>query len=381
MVIFVVCGGVYLDEIHEVPHFPEEDSCVRAAAIRKRRGGNAASTACVLAQLKQSGDVVRWMGPLPAEGDDAAVAFVLDDMSAHGVDTSFRELVATQPGDSSPLGVPSATVIVSQARGTRTIISSRRNLRELSPEHFALRLAEIQSHAAVPWVHIECRTFDSARDMARELRSRPQQRAEWKLSIEIEKPAFGVDEVLELLSLANVAFFSSAWVECHYETLAKGTPAPTPVPADTEPKQPDWHEHVALRTLRSLAKRASSTIPRTGAVWICAWGSLGAFALNVSALAAGDALTSTAAQFQPASKVDKVVDSTGAGDTFNGACIAALGRGATVDEVLRVGCTVAGLKVGQDHFGGLAYPARKRDRDDATDFPHASADGLCPAPL
>lgn len=55
-------------------------------------------------------------------------------------------------------------------------------------------------------------------------------------------------------------------------------------------------------------------------------------------------------------RVGAVVDSVGAGDTFNGAFVAARLRNATVGDALRVACVVAGAKVGRVGFSGLAYP-------------------------
>ena len=63
---FLIAGGLYVDELHEVPAFPAEDSTSRALSVRRRRGGNAASTSAVLSQLAQPGSSVRWMGAVPA---------------------------------------------------------------------------------------------------------------------------------------------------------------------------------------------------------------------------------------------------------------------------------------------------------------------------
>ena len=57
--------------------------------------------------------------------------------------------------------------------------------------------------------------------------------------------------------------------------------------------------------------------------------------------------------FQPAVKVDTVVDSVGAGDTFIAASVAALARGACHGHALRCAVSVAGQKVRQEGFGGL----------------------------
>ena len=49
-------------------------------------------------------------------------------------------------------------------------------------------------------------------------------------------------------------------------------------------------------------------------------------------------------------------DTTGAGDTFIGACIAALAEAQAPQAALRLACAVAGAKVAQEGFEGLAAP-------------------------
>ena len=87
-------------------------------------------------------------------------------------------------------------------------------------------------------------------------------------------------------------------------------------------------------------------------VWFCAWGATGAYAFEPHTLAV---------HFQPAADVAHVIDTTGAGDTFIGACIAALSQSLPVPSVLQRGCSVAGKKVAQDGFAGLraAFEDRK----------------------
>lgn len=314
---FLVVGGVYLDELHIVPSYPAEDSTTRATAVLRRRGGNASTTACVLAQLIPQASTVHWMGVVPAPGqDDGAVKHVLDDMDAFGVDTALRETVEPTAGQS--LGVPSANIIVSEASGSRTIISSRRGMREVSPEHFQMHGTRL---ASTCWVHLEGREYASVIQMA-------QQTSSGRLSVEIEKPSLSIEQVLDFASCAHLILFSRDWVETHAASLADGGPNT---------------DRLALETLHVLAKRGSceKRLPDYF-VWVCAWGSHGAYA--VEAAAHGDTRTYKF-YFQPAVPVDRVVDSTGAGDTFNAAMIAALARGDAINDALGYACSVAGRKV------------------------------------
>ena len=79
---------------------------------------------------------------------------------------------------------------------------------------------------------------------------------------------------------------------------------------------------------------------------ICAWGEDGA-----AALTQGSSLV-TSSIFPP----DSVVDTVGAGDTFNAATILALSSGKTVHEAITFGCRVAGAKcgaMGYKHLKGM----------------------------
>ena len=82
-------------------------------------------------------------------------------------------------------------------------------------------------------------------------------------------------------------------------------------------------------------------------LWICAWGAVGAFAVEFKGRAAS-------CYFAPALTVQTVIDSTGAGDVFIGGSLAALVAGMQPLEVLQRGCAIAARKVAQEGLEGLA---------------------------
>uniref|UniRef100_A0AAQ5ZJP2 Carbohydrate kinase PfkB domain-containing protein n=2 Tax=Amphiprion ocellaris TaxID=80972 RepID=A0AAQ5ZJP2_AMPOC len=82
---------------------------------------------------------------------------------------------------------------------------------------------------------------------------------------------------------------------------------------------------------------------RQGAVLICAWAEKGASALGPDGFFHSDA-------FPPPS----LVDTLGAGDTFNAAVIYRLSHGRTLQEALTFGCRVAGAKCGFHGYDAIA---------------------------
>lgn len=357
--IFVVAGGAYVDELHEVAQFPKEDSTTRALSVRRQRGGNASTTAVVLRQLLDGPrKTVHWMGAVPAAASDMRT-LVLNQMRAAGVETRLRDEVSEPtPGDVT-IDIPSAIIMLSKATGSRTVVSNRRGLRELSPDHFASQLPNLghQSADSSGWVHLECREYASAVKMTREVGARRRAGEPWTMSIEIEKPVLGVGQVVELCMAAQVVFFSQEWLEEHSRSpiLNASLHGSPPQPSGRQGPPPQ-----VLRYLRALLQATKTSLPAASAstpcaaqdskvVWIATWGASGAVALESDATTRTELL----AHLEPAFAVQNVVESVGAGDTFIAACVAALARGALVGQALREGCHLAACKVSQSGFDGL----------------------------
>uniref|UniRef100_A0A7S4RZS6 Carbohydrate kinase PfkB domain-containing protein n=1 Tax=Alexandrium monilatum TaxID=311494 RepID=A0A7S4RZS6_9DINO len=353
----LVVGGIYVDLLNEVPAFPEEDSSQRAVAYRRSRGGNAANSSVVLADLltaAQVGCCVSWVGAVP-RADEPDTAFALADLKSCGVETSLMEEVGGEAGQ------PSAFIIKSMDTGSRTIISHRRGLRELDAGHFARSLRRTPCQAAdlgnVCWVHFECRMMPDVLHMAEavhawasETQTRPM------VSLEVEKPGMQPEQLVPLLLLCDLAYFSREFVERHREELKRA--------GVDGSRGGDADEHLALRCLRGLRAWVGDACK---ALWICPWGSLGAFALDC---ATGQA------HFQAARKLDKVVDSVGAGDTFVAACIFALLRGADAATALLCGCSVAGQKVAQEGLSCLSVAVPPRLAQGGASFECGAAQAM-----
>lgn len=170
----ILCvGTATLDIINSVDRYPEEDSEARAQVQEVRRGGNAANTAAVLAQL---GDDVAWVGNL---SDRPEAQQVRDDFVRHGVDASRAALI---PGGH----MPTSYVTLSRATGSRTIV----HYRDL-PEYAAEAFSGLDP-GAFDWIHFEGRAVEQLRQMI----ACAREHSGLRVSLEVEKQRDGIESLL-----------------------------------------------------------------------------------------------------------------------------------------------------------------------------------------
>nr|XP_003230662.2 PREDICTED: ketohexokinase [Anolis carolinensis] len=292
----ILCVGlVCLDIVSLVDRFPEEDSDSRCVSQRWQRGGNASNTCTVLALL---GAPAAFMGAL-AHGHPAS--FVRDDFRRYRVDLS---LVSSHSSGALPISM----VIADRATGSRTILHASSNLPDVTAADF-----ERVDLSQYKWIHWEGRNASEQVKMLQRVEDHnrslpPYERVQ--TSVEVEKPR---PELYQLLGYGDVVFIS--------KDVAKD------LGFSSAPE--------AVLGLRSRVKE--------GATLVCAWAEKGADAVGPDgALVHSDA-------FPP----EKVVDTLGAGDTFNAAVILALSRGQPLGAALTFGCQVAGRKCGLHGYDGI----------------------------
>lgn len=292
----ILCVGlVVLDIINVVDKYPEEDTDRRCLSQRWQRGGNASNSCTVLSLL---GARCAFMGSL-APGHVAD--FLVADFKQRGVDVS--QVAWQRQGDT-----PCSCCIVNNSNGSRTIILYDTNLPDVSAKDF-----EKVDLTRFKWIHIEGR---NASEQVKMLQRIEQYNAKQPLpqrvrvSVEIEKPR---EELFQLFGYGEVVFVSK-----------------------------DVAKHLGFQTAAEALRGLYGRVKK-GATLVCAWAEEGADALGPD----GQLLHSDA--FPP----PRVVDTLGAGDTFNASVIFSLSKGNSMQEALRFGCQVAGRKCGLQGYEGI----------------------------
>lgn len=293
----ILCIGlVCLDIINVVDKYPEEDTDSRCLSQRWQRGGNASNSCTVLSLL---GAPCAFLGSLAA---GPVADFIVNDFKHHEVDISG---IAWQREGVTPC----ACCVVCPTTGSRTVVLSDTNLPDVSvDDFFKMDLTQYK------WIHWEGRNAaDQVRMIERviEFNRSAAEGQRISISVEIEKPR---EALYQLFPYGDVVFVSK-----------------------------DVAKHFGFQ---SAANALQGFYPRVkeGALLICAWAEKGA-----DAMGPGGVVTHSDA-FPP----QTLVDTLGAGDTFNASVIYTLSNGGSISEALRFGCQVAGRKCGIHGYAGLA---------------------------
>jgi len=297
MALIIGIGVATLDIINTTDGFPAEDEEVRALSQNLRRGGNATNT---LAVLRQLGHQCEWAGTL---ADDANSDIIKSELRRQKID--FHRCAIIAGGHA-----PTSYITLNQRNGSRTIVHYRK-LPEYSFADFCRAFFEKignlnNSLDGAQWLHVEGR---NVAETVKILELVKQQCPGLSTSIEIEKPRDGIEK---LLGHGDILFFSR-----HFVTSMQYQDA-----------------EVFLKTWRSKCNAS---------ILVCPWGKHGAYAVDQEGIL----------YHAGAVQITRVVDTIGAGDTFNAGFIHATLAGLSLQDRLQYANLLAGIKCGQPGFDQL----------------------------
>ena len=330
----IAVGACSIDTILTVPHFPEEDSKLRATSFTRRRGGNCPNTLEVLIQLLQLDDrsdvELNLVATLPAR-TSRGIEFIRKSFEYSSASCPKRSdeeqslIPSSQMVDlehclyREKFSEPVSSYIISSSATTSRTIINHNPLPEMTYDEFVKTtetlLGYSNSTSAGPdaaaderlWFHFEGRIPETTLQCIRYIRSCLSSKGrsvDLKISVELEKP--GREGLQELALEGDVVFYSRSWAEGEGYSSAD----------------------ICLRSqAKMICDHASNAAGgNAGAsLLICTWGSSGACAISLTSLwsdissvkqgkreAALDVESSSAYT----SPNKPIVDTTGAGDTF-----------------------------------------------------------------
>ncbi|KAL3674452.1 hypothetical protein V7S43_000402 [Phytophthora oleae] len=213
--------------------------------------------------------------------------------------------------------MPVSYILSSRATGSRTIVNSR-NLSELSYEAFLqqLTLYRRETQEDRVWFHFEGRNLGEAEKMMFFVREKMPAA---KISVEIEATRNDWGSARKLISMADYIFLSKDYLR---ENLGF---------------QSAKHFFAAV-----TAKQWGVRLTNHSSAFICPWGDEGVYYMDVH---------TSEMHYIAGARLDKVVETIGAGDSFIGASLAGLSCGnVPLDVVLKTACEVAGAKCSKQGF-------------------------------
>lgn len=303
MARILTIGIATLDIINSVDGFPNEDDEVRATSQELRRGGNASNTAVVLAQL---GHNCVWAGSL---ADDASSEIIRADLTACGIKLDAVQTVRDGRA-------PTSYVTLNQQNGSRTIV----HYRDL-PEYGFEQFQQIDL-SGFDWLHFEGRNVQETRVMLDHVQ---QHAPAMPVSVEIEKPR---PDIETLCVGVDLLLYSRSYVQ-QSRLQRKGAMSKTAI----------------CKNPVAFLQAQHDALPM--AEHTCTWGEEGAWGINSK----GELFHASA------QSVPHVVDTLGAGDTFNAGMIHGKLAGLGLRDCLREACQLAGEKCAQQGLHGLRpYP-------------------------
>ncbi len=220
---------------------------------------------------------------------------IIKDLANYGININYCR--AVKEGK-----VPTSYIVLNQQNASRTIM----HYRDL-PEFGFADFKKIDL-TIFDWVHFEGRNIYETVQMIDWLK---KNYPNLPISLEVEKLQPNIEI---LFSKVDVLMFSKKVAQCYNDN--------------------------AINFLWEMRKQVSQ------AQFVCAWGNQGGYALEVD----NNKVLYNLAHIPP-----KIVDTLGAGDTFNAGIIDGLYRTQSLKIALKEACELAGNKCGREGFDVLGY--------------------------
>jgi ribokinase len=328
----VVVGSINVDLVVSVARLPAAGETVAGGRFARHGGGKSANQAVAAARLGAS---VAFVGAVGSdEMGDGAVA----ELSAEGIDVSGVARV------DAPTGV--ALIVVDDAGENQIAVASGANV-ELASGHATSALAGLlavpgtrpsagaDSPAAVaspPATAASSRVDTAGSPPAADSAPTAPGADSPAAAADSPAPARGVVLLGHEVSPEVVAAAARAANDAGWPVVLNPAPARSLPDAALAVLTPNASEAAELTGRDDPAEAARELVERTGAAALITLGGDGALLLEPGGTP----------ERLPAAKVD-VVDTTGAGDTVNGALAAELARGASLPDAARFALTAAAL--------------------------------------
>lgn len=240
-----------------------------------------------LTVLSQLNHQCYWAGTLTNEPDAESIK---KDLKHFSIDTQYVQIHSNGK-------VPTSYILLNEKNGSRSIVHYR-DLPELTFENFkTIPLKQFN------WVHFEGRNIDQTKLMLEYLNN---YESEIEYSIEFEKHRQGIED---LYALSNTLIFSK-----EYCLTVSGN--------DPETFLKDLHKTYPNKTL------------------ILSWGDKGSYGANKD----------QGVVFAPATKQPNVIDTIGAGDTFNAGIINSILNKKILFDALEASNKLAAYKISVSGF-------------------------------
>ena len=298
----ILCVGMcVLDIIHVCAEFPSEDTDKRCLDGYWQRGGNASNNCTVLRKLEAK---CEFLGMISTA---SAFQFLYEDCRDRQIEIKNCPTTEMNP--------PFSSVILVNAKGTRTIVHANTGFPILKYEHF--RKLNLSGYS---WIHFEGRNVEETKQMIDMIRAfNVNQQEPIQISVELEK----LNKNLFTLAIRADVVFIGKDIAQHlgWYSAKEAVHKTQEILKDFKALEPDQ---------KDSSKWPQQTI-------ICPWGSECTYAFDT---------VSNQYFMLNALTVENIADTLGAGDTFVAACIYALNNlKMSFSEALEFGNRAAAYKI------------------------------------